>query len=69
VNKIVYENGALPTTGQMVFLYQTGSTPINLYHDVNGNISGAIVPSTTKTLQGGQFTLLFLTVTTWSVFS
>lgn len=70
VDNIVYSsNSSLPTTGEIVVIYQTGSAPINFVPSEDGNIGGIMPLSTTMTLRSGQFTLFRYTASEWNVFS
>jgi hypothetical protein len=53
----------------MIFLYQSGSTPVNFVANTGGNIAGSMPLNVTKTLQSGEFTMFLFVASEWSAFA
>jgi len=69
VDNIFYEDSTPPNTGEMIFLYQSGSTPVNFVANTGGNIAGSMPLNVTKTLQSGEFTMFLFVASEWSAFA
>lgn len=71
VNMLSFRGGQSPVTGTMIMLYVAGNTPLNFVHAASGNVAGNsnIVPSVTKRVQTGQFTMFMYVDTTWNAFA
>ena len=73
VNNVIFRGTPAPTpsTGAMIFLYVAGNSAVNFVHAKTGNVAGNsnVVPSVTKKLQQGQFTMFMFVDTSWNAFA
>jgi hypothetical protein len=73
VNDVIFRGSPPPTpsTGAMIFVYVAGNTAVNFVHAPSGNVAGTInvVPSVTKKLQQGQFTMFMFVTRSWNAFA